>query len=59
MSNHHEAYEVIQHDGMVGLLCRRGPHILLVARDTEGDQTGLTLAELVDQADAHEQEKHR
>lgn len=50
--------EVIEHNGMVGLLCRRCPTVLLTARDLDGSQAGLTLVELVEQAEEHESEKH-
>jgi hypothetical protein len=51
-------YEPITHDGLIAWLCRRCPHVNIIARDLEGDQSGLTLAEMAWSALAHEDECH-
>lgn len=39
-------------------MCKRCPHVQIIARDMDGDQTNLTLGEMVETALAHEREKH-
>ncbi|HEX6870167.1 MAG TPA: hypothetical protein VF163_03630 [Micromonosporaceae bacterium] len=51
-------YEVITANGVVGALCRRCPTVLITARNVDGDQRGLTLAEVAEQAVDHELEAH-
>lgn len=53
-----DQYEMIIHEGIVGWLCRRCPHIGIIARDMSGNQAGLTLAEMAWSALAHEAEVH-
>jgi len=56
-----ELYEAIENQGLVGWLCRRCVLVVLSAAvDADGDPTpkGVTLADLVESATAHEREKH-
>lgn len=45
-------------NGIIFVLCKRCPNVQFVARDLDGDQTGLTLGELVESALEHERESH-
>lgn len=49
-----DRFEVVQYNGMVGWLCRPCAHLSFIARDADGDQKGLTLAEVADDALEHE-----
>ena len=53
-----DRFEMVLTNGIVGTLCRRCPAVQIVARDLDGDQSGLTLAELVEEAERHEREEH-
>jgi hypothetical protein len=52
-------YEVVTQSGITFTLCRRCPHLMVTARDLDGDQDGVTVAELVEQVLTHEWEDHR
>jgi hypothetical protein len=43
---------------MVVWFCARCNHVQIVARDLDGNQDGMTLAELAEAAIEHEQESH-
>lgn len=53
-----DRYELIVHEGLACWLCRRCPHIGIIARDMDGNQSGLTLAEMAWSALNHEDEQH-
>lgn len=46
------------HSGVIYTLCKRCPNVQFVARDLDGDQTDLTLGELVTMALEHERDEH-
>lgn len=49
-----------EHEGkaLIHIYCLRCHHIQIVARDMDGDQKGVTLAEWVESALRHEEEEH-
>lgn len=59
-----DRFEVRATDGLVVWYCPRGHgdggvgHVAVIARNLDGDQTGLTLGELVEAALTHEDEEH-
>ncbi len=54
----YERYEAVVANGIIGMLCRRCPTVIFVARNLDGDQSHLTLAELVESVEEHEAENH-
>ncbi len=53
-----DRYFVGESKGTVFWLCRRCPTVNIIARNLDGDQTNLTLGEMVQSALGHEREKH-
>lgn len=47
------------HRGMIYTFCKRCPNVQVVVRDLAGDQTDLTLGELVKMALEHERDEHQ
>jgi hypothetical protein len=50
----------VEHEGktLIHIYCQRCHHVQIVARDMDGDQKGVTLAEWTESALRHEEEAH-
>lgn len=53
-----DLYFIGVHQDLAVWMCKRCPHVGIIARNLDGDQTNLTLGEMAQSALAHEREKH-